>query len=264
MLEMRSLEVGFRRYTGLLAQNEARVLGPVDLSVKRGEVLALVGASGAGKSLLAHALFGLLPANAHVRGHILFEGVFLDGRTLAQLRGRKMGLLPQSTSHLDPLVRCGRQMAWAARRAGRPCDRRFVVEVLDRFDLSPAVLAAYPHALSGGMARRVMLAIATIAEPDLVVADEPTSGLDPRNAARVLRHLRRLASEGRGVLLITHDLVAAAPMADRVAILRDGLVAAIEPASSFCGDGGQLVSRYARALWRAMPANGFALEQADA
>lgn len=264
MLAIEALTVGFRRYSGLLAQADATALGPLDLGLARGEVLALVGASGAGKSLLAHALFGVLPPNAFVSGRMLFDGVALDARTLPRLRGRRMGLVPQSISHLDPLARCGRQLAWAARRAGRPADRAGLGAALERFDLDASVLRAFPHALSGGMARRLMLAMATIGQPDLVVADEPTSGLDVDTAARVLGYFRRLADAGRAVLLITHDLVQAIPVADRVAILRDGCLASIEPARAFSGDGSALVAPYARALWRAMPENGFALEPAHA
>ncbi|SFZ86277.1 peptide/nickel transport system ATP-binding protein [Devosia enhydra] len=264
MLAIEALTVGFRRYRGLLAQVDVRALGPLEIGLARGEVLALVGASGAGKSLLAHALFGVLPPNALVSGRMLFDGIALEAQTLPALRGRKMGLVPQSISHLDPLVRCGRQLGWAARRAGRPVDRSGLEAALGWFDLDASVLDAFPHALSGGMARRLMLAMAIIGGPDLVVADEPISGLDADNAALVLGYFRRLADEGRAVLLITHDLVQAIPVSDRVAILRDGHLEGIAPAAAFSGDGSALASPYARALWRAMPENGFGLEPVDA
>nr|WP_201742154.1 AAA family ATPase [Mangrovicoccus ximenensis] len=115
----------------------------------------------------------------------------------------------------------------------------------------------YPSQLSGGMARRVLLAMAASGAPDLLVADEPTAGLDPENRDTVLRLLRDHAGAGGAVLLITHDLKAALPFADRVAILDEGRMSGLEPAAAFRGDGGFLTSGHARALWRALPENGF-------
>ena len=257
LLAIEDFSLAFRRYAGLTRQSLVTVLEGLGFAVARGEVVALVGASGAGKSLLAHALFGILPPNAVTSGRILLDGAALDERSWPSCRGRRMGLVPQSLSHLDPLVRCGRQLAWAAARSGRASSAAERLALLARFELDPAIVRYFPHQLSGGMARRLMLAIATIGAPDLVVADEPTSGLDPRNARAVLGHLRGLADAGKGVLLITHDLVQCLPVADRVAILRQGRLVGTEPAAAFAGDGAALVSPYARALWRAMPENDF-------
>lgn len=257
LLSVQDVSVRFRRYDGLVRQVEVPALNGLTFGIGRGDVLALVGASGAGKSLLAHALFGILPPNAVVGGRLSFDGADLTDESLSRLRGRRMGLVPQSSSHLDPLARCGTQLRWAAGRSGRRLSAVDVNSVLDRFGLEADVARAFPHQLSGGMARRMMLAIATIGEPDLIVADEPTSGLDPVNAKGVLGALRLLADDDKGVLLITHDLVQALPVADRVAILRDGRLVGIEPASAFSGDGSTLQSPYARSLWRAMPENDF-------
>jgi len=256
MLEVRDFSLHFRRYDGLLKQQRTSALEGLDLRLGRGEVMALVGASGAGKSLLAHALFGILPPNAETSGEMLLDGVRLDAQSWPALRGRRMGLVPQSIGHLDPLVRCGTQLGWAARRSGRASAD--IGAALTRFGLSAEAARAFPHQLSGGMARRMMLAIATIGSPDLVVADEVTSGLDPEIAQVVLDHLRRIADEGRSVLLITHDLARALPFADRVALLSNGRLAGIEAADCFTGSGERLQSPYARALWRAMPENDFA------
>jgi peptide/nickel transport system ATP-binding protein len=258
LLAVQDFSVSFRRHDGLVRQVEVPALRGLSFGIARGEVLALVGASGAGKSLLAHALFGILPPNAIVGGALSFDDAALDAESLSRHRGRRMGLVPQSPSHLDPLVRCGTQLRWAARRSGRRLDATDVTSVLERFGLGADAARAFPHQLSGGMARRVMLAIATIGEPDLIVADEPTSGLDRANAGGVLETLRRQADDAKGVLLVTHDLVQALPVADRVAILRDGQLVGIEPASAFSGDGNTLQSPYARSLWRAMPENDFA------
>lgn len=258
LLSVQDFSLAFLRYEGLLRQKQTLGLRELTFSLERGEMLALVGASGAGKSLLAHALFGILPPNARAEGQILFDGRPLDVGNTVRHRGGRMGLLPQSPSHLDPLVRCGHQLSWAAARSGRKLGRAALAASLARVGLEPEVQRLFPHELSGGMARRLMLAMATIGEPKLVVADEPTSGLDPANAAIVLDHLRQLARAGKGVLLITHDLAQALPFVERVAILRSGRLAGIEPAPAFSGTGGDLGSDYARSLWQAMPENDFA------
>ncbi|THV16851.1 ATP-binding cassette domain-containing protein [Rhizobium rhizophilum] len=257
MLDVENLSISFLRYDGLVHRREVQALAGIDLSVARGEVMALVGASGAGKSLLAHALFGILPVNAVVRGSMRLDGTALDDAHCGSVNGRRMALVPQSLSHLDPLARCGRQLQWAAKRGGIPRTKERLAEALDSFGLGPEVLTLYPHQVSGGMARRLMLAMATIANPDLIVADEPTSGLDPDAAGGVLGHLRRLVDAGKAVLLITHDLVSAVSHSDRVAILENGRMVSIEPADAFSGDGAKLTDPYARALWLAMPGNRF-------
>ncbi|SEQ62606.1 peptide/nickel transport system ATP-binding protein [Devosia sp. YR412] len=254
LLSVEDFSVSFRRYAGLLQQRLVPALQGLSFSLDRGEVLALVGASGAGKSLLAHALFDILPPNAVTTGQLVIDGSTLDQSNWPDYRGRRMGLVPQSASHLDPLARCGKQLAWAARRSGSTADPQ---QALARFGLDATAAKAFPHQLSGGMARRMMLAMATIGKPDLIVADEPTSGLDPDNAAVVLGHLHQLADAQKGVLLITHDLAQALPFATRVAILRDGRLVDIEPASAFTGAGAALKSDYARRLWQSMPQNGF-------
>ena len=257
MLDIDNLSISFLRYDGVVHRREVPALDGIDLSVARGEIVALVGASGAGKSLLAHALFGILPANAVVRGRLSLEGIPVQaasGHT-----PRRMALVPQSLSHLDPLARCGRQLQWAARRGGANKTRQELIAILNGFGLGPEVMRLYPHQVSGGMARRLLLAMATIANPDLVVADEPTSGLDPDAASSVLDHLRRLADTGKAVMLITHDLVTAVSHADRVAILQSGRMVGIESADAFSEDGERLTHPYAKALWLAMPGNRFAV-----
>lgn len=257
LLEVDHFSLSFTRYDGLVRQKRIEALHDLSFDLARGEVLALVGASGAGKSLLAHAIFGILPPNAISSGALRLNGAELDQKTLPKLRGRRMGLVPQSVSHLDPLVRCGRQLAWAAERSGGRAEGGDIAGALAQFNLDAGVSKLFPHQLSGGIARRVMLAIATIGKPDLVVADEPTSGLDPDNGQVILTALREQANGGRGVLLITHDLAQAVPLADRVAVLNGGRLVGVEEAKDFADQGHDLVSPYARALWQAMPQNQF-------
>lgn len=252
-LAIRDLGVEFRRRVGLRRETVVG-LGCATLDVRPGEVLALVGASGGGKSLLAHAVLGLLPPNARVRGEVRLDGQPLDEAALRGARGRRLALVPQSPTHLDPLAPVGRQLAWAGRRGGRAVD---VGLALAAVGLPAASAALRPAELSGGMARRALLAAALGTGADTILADEPTDGLDPRNAATVLATLRQAADAGGAVLLITHDLALAIPVADRVVTLWDGATLPAEAASAFRGVGDDLRHEASRRLWQAVPQNGF-------
>lgn len=255
MLSLSNLSLQFERPRGLWRGAASQRLSGVSLTLQAGEVLAVIGSSGAGKSLLAEAILGLLPANARLSGEIRFEGRLLHSPACRRgLAGRRIGYVPQQVTHLDPLATIGAQLSWASARGGRPAD---LVARLARLGLGPGVLRAAPHELSGGMARRVLLAMAGVGEVDLLIADEPTSGLDPEIRALVLGQLRAHADQGGAVLLITHDLMAALPVCDQVLLLHDGEMAGQEPAARFTAAGEALQSPQARALWRALPENGF-------
>jgi peptide/nickel transport system ATP-binding protein len=260
MLELDNVSVSFVRYRGLLRRTRVTCLSGVSGEVAAGEVRAVVGASGAGKSLLALAILGLLPSNAEQGGSIRFAGEDLTAERVKALRGRRIAFVPQSIACLDPLARTGRQVAWAARRAGIPRSRiaSVVRGATARFGLEGRAERAFPHELSGGMARRALMAIATIGPADLLVLDEPTTGLDPDHVHTMMTNLRAFADEGRAVLVITHDIAAVLPVADRVTILRDGASVETAAAAAFSGTGDGLRSPYARALWRALPQNEFA------
>ena len=259
MLSVNHLGVAFRRYAGLVRRTRIICLHDVSLCAKPGEVLAVVGASGAGKSLLAHAILGILPRTAEVVGHMSFAGEPLTAARQAALRGHHVALVPQSIAHLDPLARSEQQVRRAAIRGGVASTSALATAraAAQRFGLEQEALSALPHALSGGMARRVMLAIATCASAKLIIADEPTNGLDATNSAVVFSYLRGVADQGRMVVLITHDLLAALTVADRVMVMRDGVTQGVAAAADFSGDGAQLHLGYLRDLWRALPQNDF-------
>ncbi|WP_299951597.1 ATP-binding cassette domain-containing protein [uncultured Modestobacter sp.] len=218
-----------------------RVVDGVDLDVGRGEVVALVGASGSGKSLNAAALLGLLPeaAGAVAGGSVRLAGQELVGcaeRDLRRVRGARVALVPQDVgTALDPLRRIGPQVAEAA-RLHRGLDRRAATalarELLVWAGLSDVdrVLRARPAELSGGMRQRVLVAAALAGGPELLVADEPTSALDAGTAAQVLALLARARDErGTAVLLISHDLGLVAAHADTVTVLDGGQVVECGP-----------------------------------
>jgi peptide/nickel transport system ATP-binding protein len=201
------------------------------LDLHAGELLAVVGESGCGKSVLAHALLGLLPRNATVTGHAHLhpaDGTPVDlvaagERHLARhVRGRVVGLVPQSPATALTPVRTGRRLLEETLRAhGHP--RRGVADAAERaaadVGLHPADLDRYPHELSGGMAQRLATALALAPDPSLLLADEPTSGLDRPLVEHTLDLLRRRCDAGAAVLLITHDLAAARRVADTVAVM---------------------------------------------
>ena len=211
-------------------------------TVRPGQCLALVGESGCGKSVLASALLGFLPANAEVAGTAILSGgdgppldlLSAPDRVLARtVRGRRIGLVPQSpAAYLTP-VRTARDQLEETVRVHHPAERRpraRAEAVAARAGLHPTDLDRYPHELSGGMAQRVATALALVGEPWLLIADEPTTGLDRSLVEALLDELRRLVTAGHAVLLITHDLAAARRIADQIAVMYAGRLVEVGPA----------------------------------
>ncbi|MBW4430507.1 MAG: ABC transporter ATP-binding protein [Pelatocladus maniniholoensis HA4357-MV3] len=257
MLSVKNLSVTFTMYDVGLTQKQLTVITELDLEVKSGEIIAVVGSSGSGKSLLAHAILGILPHNAQVTGQIIFQGEPLSREHQAQLRGKQIALIPQSVSYLDPLMRVGSQVHRAGRLSGLANIKAdsAVNQVFDRYGLATAVKQQYPFQISGGMARRVLVATAAVGCAELLIADEPTPGLHPEVVVETLNHLRELANEGKGVILITHDLEAALQVADRVAVFYAGTTLEVAAVDDFTS--GNLRHPYTQALWRSLPQNEF-------
>jgi putative ABC transport system ATP-binding protein len=197
------------------------VLRGVSLQVRRGEMLAIVGPSGSGKSTLLACLSGL---ETPVRGVVELDGVDLRGlsrQRSARYRRGRVGFVFQ-TYNLLPALTARENVALPARLAKRPADRRTVDAALDAVGLLD-VADQRPDAMSGGQQQRVAIARTFVARPEVVFADEPTGALDTVAGARVLDLLRGTAAGDRSVVMVTHDLAAAA-RADRALVLRDGLV----------------------------------------
>lgn len=258
MLEATNLSIGFVRYGKGLSRDALLPIRSLDIQVGQGEVVAVVGESGAGKSLLAHAVLGLLPRNAIVRGQIRFKGELLTEARKIKLRGSKIALIPQSVGSLNPLCRIGPQAERAAVLSGySPCEASQTVNLaFKRYLLGPEVHRMFAHQLSGGMARRVLTAMATAGRAELIIADEPTTGLDSQTVRESLKHLRRLADRGKAVMLITHDIAAALTIADKVAVFHSGTTVEVAPFTAFNGSA-KLHHPYSRLLWRCMPQNRF-------
>ena len=241
--------------------NGVRVLRGVSLAVEPGEVRALVGESGAGKSMIGKAVLGVLPPSVHiVEGHIRLEGT--DLATLAPknrrtLIGARTALIPQDPlTALNPSRRVGPQMTdrltkilgWSGEKAAARI-RQLLDEVRIR---DPArVMASYPHELSGGMRQRVLIAAAFAAEPRLIVADEPTTALDVTVQKQTLRLIAAMQRErGTAILFITHDLGVVAKISQRVSVLYAGrVVEEADTAALFAAPR----HAYTRALMQATP-----------
>ena len=251
LLAVKNLSVSFRMYQGALTHTSVAGMHDVNLHLNRGEILAVVGASGSGKSLLAHAVLGILPYNAVTSGEMRYRGELLDAALQEQLRGRAMALIPQSVTYLDPLMRVGKEVCGLY---GAPDD---MAATFRRLHLEERVQRLYPFQLSGGMARRVLFSTAVITDASLIIADEPTPGMDVKSAVEALQLLRELADAGKGVLLITHDIDLAVEVADNVAVFYEGRTVDMASAAAFHGDGAELVHPYTKALYHALPQNDF-------
>lgn len=251
VLEIKDATVSFHRYSKGIKRMELQLLHGISLEVKAGEILAVAGSSGSGKSLLAHGVLHLLPGNAKTSGKILYKGKELDKKSLATLLGREIAFIPQSIDYLDPLMRVGKQVQ------GVYGTRKRQQELFQQFRLPEGTSGKYPFQLSGGMARRVLISSALMEHPQLIIADEPTPGLSVDLARDTLKYFRQMADEGVGVLLITHDIDLALQVADRIAVFYAGTILEVAPKESFIRGGKALHHPYSRALMDALPQNGF-------
>jgi peptide/nickel transport system ATP-binding protein len=237
LLSVEGLEVTFGAH--------APAVCGVDLSVLRGQTVAVVGESGSGKSTTAAAVLGLLPPGGRITaGRIVFDGrdiTAADRRVLRSIRGRSIGYVPQDPmTNLNPVWKVGFQIREALRvNAYGHGARRRAVQLLAEAGMPDPVKQAgkYPHQLSGGMCQRALIAIGLAGRPELLIADEPTSALDVTVQRQVLDHLQQLTDElGTALLLITHDLAMAAERAETVVVVHRGVVVESGAAQSILRD----------------------------
>ncbi|MGE7545222.1 ABC transporter ATP-binding protein [Sporosarcina newyorkensis] len=254
ILEVENLSISFNQYTDGLKQKNVNVISSLNVTLEEGEILAVVGASGSGKSLLAHAILGILPNNANISGTISYDGEILTAARQASLRGTEIALIPQSVNYLDPLMRVGNQVRNSVKVGDAVAAQR---KVFERLRLKSGVENMYPFQLSGGMARRTLLSTAIVSGAKVIIADEPTPGLDPVVIKEALENFREFADNGCAVMLITHDIESALTIADKIAVFYAGTTVEIAPVENFNGDGEALRHPYSKALWRALPQNEF-------
>lgn len=256
VISVRNLRVEFVTRRGVL-----RAIDDVSFDIAKGEVLGVVGESGAGKSVTGSAIIGLIePPGRIAGGEILLHGKRIDNlpqEEMRRIRGRKVAMIFQDPlTSLNPLYRVGEQL---------------VETILTHTDLSPAAareraiallaevgipapdkrIDGYPHEFSGGMRQRVVIALALSCEPDFIVADEPTTALDVSVQAQIIALIKKLCRErGTAVMLVTHDMGVIAETADRVAVMYAGRVAEIGPVRDVVR---HPLHPYARGLMGAIP-----------
>ena len=257
VLDIRDLDVAFATRRGAL-----KALDKISFSIARGEVLGVVGESGAGKSLTGAAIIGLLDPPGHIVGgsiHLFGERIDnLAPDAMRRVRGKRIGMIFQDPlTSLDPLQTVGDQivetvrthMRFSARQA-----RARAIALLEEVGIAAAAQRAdaFPHEFSGGMRQRVVIALALAGEPGLIIADEPTTALDVSVQAQIIALLKRLCRDhGVAVMLITHDMGVIAEAADRVVVLYAGRVAEIGPVEGVIADPKH---PYSRGLMGSIPA----------
>jgi peptide/nickel transport system ATP-binding protein len=238
LLDVQDLTVEFPTRRGTL-----RALDRVSFSIDSGEILGVVGESGAGKSLTGAAIVGLLERPGRIAGGaIKLDGKRIDNlppEPLRKIRGRRIGMIFQDPlTTLNPLYTISRQLTETMQTHARLSDaeaRRKAIGWLDRVGIAAAAqrIDAYPHEFSGGQRQRVVIALALCAEPALIVADEPTTALDVSIQAQIITLLKNLTRDhGTAVMLITHDMGVIAETADRVAVMYAGRIAEIGPVAA--------------------------------
>nr|WP_076388461.1 ABC transporter ATP-binding protein [Vaginimicrobium propionicum] len=252
MLAINDLSIGFPTKTGEIQY----VISRLHARVRPGEILAVIGSSGSGKSLLAEAILGISSQAAFVAGDIEYRGEKLTADSLSALAGYEIGLIPQSVNSLDPLMKIGPQVIGENR-----CNAQDMLRFFKRYELPEDTADKYPFEISGGMARRVLIAAALLAKPQLIVADEPTPGLHSELAELVMQDLRQFADAGNAALIITHDVELALRYADRASVFYAGTTLEVgmisdwqDPASHTGGP----FHPYTRALLNSLPGRGFA------
>ena len=251
ILQAEHISVSFRMYDKGLTQYDLNVISDLSVTVHEGEIMVIVGASGSGKSVLAHAILGILPSNAIVGGRMQYCGRELDDAVRKEKVGSEIIMIPQAVTFLDPVMKVGKQVRGVQGTVEQQ------KAAFRRYGLKDSVASMYPFQLSGGMTRRVLISTAIISDAKLILADEPTPGLSEDIALETMRNFRELADEGRGILMITHDIDIALSVADKIAVFYDGQTVDVVTKEEFLAGGSTLKHPYTRALWEALPQNGF-------
>lgn len=188
LLKVEDLSISFEQYGRGLKKFISKPIQSLNIEIYRGEILAIVGASGSGKSLLAHAIMGILPPNAVVNGRIFYNDEILDSKRIKKYRGNKIAFVPQSVNYLDPSMKVKNQVKIGLE--GNKQEKKIIQEeIFEKFGLKKSDGERYPYQLSGGMLRRVLFATSIGKNTELIIADEPTPGIHQSVLDIVLKQL---------------------------------------------------------------------------
>ena len=214
-----------------VGNEELKILKDIDFSIKRNEIVSIVGESGCGKSMTLRTIIKLLPKNLKILdGEVIFEGIRLkdlNEKEMNKIRGKKIGMIFQEpSSYLNPLFTIGNQIEEAIREnLNKEEKKERVMKVLEETGLSANVYYQYPHQLSGGMQQRAMIAMALINNPSLLLADEPTTSLDVTTAFTIINLLKNLVDQHNlSILLVTHDISLANYISDKIIVMYAGII----------------------------------------
>ena len=256
VLSVRNLQVEFQT-----RRQKLRAIDGVSFDIAKGEVLGVVGESGAGKSVTGSAVIGLIdPPGRIAGGEIRLSGLRIDNlppEEMRKVRGKRIGMIFQDPlTSLNPLYRIGEQIVETIRThmsVSEQAARRRAIDLLAEVGIPAAEkrIDGYPHEFSGGMRQRVVIALAICAEPELIIADEPTTALDVSVQAQIIALIKRLGRDhGTAVMLVTHDMGVIAETCDRVAVMYSGRIAEIGPVQDVIKNP---LHPYAKGLMGAIP-----------
>lgn len=254
LLSIVDLKVWFETGAGMVKANDG-----IDLNISDNEIVGIIGETGCGKTILGHALVRLLPPNAHVSGQIIYKGrnlMALSEDETQNIRGRQIAMIFQNPRlALNPVMTIYDQIMEVYRyRLGTAVEEveEAVGRILETVEIDPKRMKEYPHQFSGGMVQRVMIAMAIAFNPALLVADEITKGLDSAVKWKIVKQLKRL-TDGRSMLLITHDLQVAKHLCDRIAVMYAGEIVEINHTEAIFSNPEH---PYTRGLINALPSSG--------
>lgn len=250
MLNFKYVSVENVQYNWFGRRQLSPILSDINLTLQCGEIIALVGGSGEGKSLLLQSALALLPKNLRMRGEIRLEGKPLDAQQCQKLRGNTLCYVPQGVSSLNPLLNVGTQLKRSLHLSGSHTCALALEQQIKHYHLQSDVLLKYPRQLSGGMAKRILAFNAALGGARYILADEITAWLDEPLAFQLLQQLRDLSANGAGVLWVTHDLSLAARFADRIVALNHGRISDNISIKDLKNGGG---SPALRRHWMALP-----------
>lgn len=254
LLEVSDFSLTFRQYEQGLKEVELEVIHKLDVTIYEGEIVAIVGASGSGKSLLADAILGILPKNARTNGKLNYRGEALTRKRQLALRGKEISLIPQSVHALNPIMKTGKQVQSTIKGKNK---QKVQQTLFQKIGLPKEVGQQYPFELSGGMQRRILTATALGNQPNLMIADEPTPGLDPHVLHETITQMKQLVTSDKGMMFITHDIGVALQIADKIVVFNAGQTIETATVDQFSGKGEKLKHPYTKALWNALPENSF-------